>query len=169
MSLLSKIFSSSSRETKLAKQLLDDTIHYITGTKQSLFTNAYLKKYENSKELEYWAMLVALSAADIGAIMNFGIDSTLRIKLLATMIKEFEQINPHIRQNLMYNQAYVKQHTNSNTKPNGEKPLTITEANGAWILYSLDQENFSLSSQESRIAAKEVGMWIFDKYVKYWD
>ena len=167
MGLFGRLFSKPTNEEIHAKHFVENAFMDIKASKNKLPNKPAIKKAIVEQEFDYWAILVALRAADTGAIMKYGIDNPLTKELLQTMIKEFHSINPHVSKNLQYNQIFIqdlKEHRRL-----GNEIATIPEANGFWLLYNLKLETLEYADPANREAAKIIGEWLFDKYTKYWD
>lgn len=161
------IFDKQTKEEIHAKHFVNNAFDDIKSSKKELPNKPVINQVISQNEFIYWAMLVALRAADSGAIIKFGIDNPLTKKLLKTMIKEFQKINPHVSKNLQYNQDFIEDLIDYGRM--GNEIGTIPEANGFWLLYSLKYETLEYSNPDNRDAAKIIGNWLFDKYTKYWD
>jgi hypothetical protein len=167
MSFLSRLFIKQTNEVLHAKHFVNNAKNYIKSSKYELPNKQEIREAIDQPEFDYWAMLVALRAADSGAIIKYGIENPLTIKLLRIMIKEFQKINRYVSQNLQYNQIFIQELDEYGRLSKEIK--TIQEANGFWLLYSLKLETLEYTDPNNREAAKIIGNWLFDKYTKYWD
>jgi hypothetical protein len=167
MGIFRSIFGKQVKEEIHAKHFVENAFDYIKANKTKLPNKPVIIRAINQKEFDYWAMLVALRAADSGAIIKYGIDNPLTKRLLNIMIKKFQRINKYVSQNLQYNQIFIQEMRENEQH---EKEIkTVQEINGTWLLYSLEQETFDHTDAENLEAAKIIGEWLFEKYTRYWD